>query len=197
MQHKHPLPIVLASQSPSRKTLLEAIHLDFIMAPSHIDETKLEDETPREMVARLAIEKAQVQSKHYPEHLIIGCDTTAVLEGESFGKQPSFEKAVAFIKKCSGKTIQYLSGMAVINSATGKILTSIDTYLVKYRALTNQQIENYVQREQPYDVAGALRWETLGITLLEKLTGDDPTGLQGLSLIKLTSLLREHEFEVL
>jgi septum formation protein len=183
------LPIVLASTSPFRKELLERLQLPFETFSPQIDETPEPNESPLALVKRLSQLKAQAAKTHYPRALIIGSDQVAVIEGQILGKPGTHKNAVAQLTACSGKQVDLLTGLCLFDSATGDMQVDIIPVSVVFRHLTSIEIESYLQREKAYHCAGSLKSEGLGIALLEKMSGDDPTAIIGLPLIRLVSML--------
>ncbi len=186
-----PYPLVLGSSSPFRKELLARLQLPFETSSPDIDESHLENETPEELVARLAIGKAQEVAKSFPSHLVIGSDQVAVNEGEILGKPGSFEKAVEQLSAASGKGVQFYTGLTLLNSATGAMQTEVVPFVVHFRELSKERIARYLKAEEPYNCAGSFKSEGLGITLFEKLEGEDPSALMGLPLIRLVRMLEQ------
>ena len=183
--------LVLASSSPARQSLLQKLSLPFIAVAPNIDETAHPDETASELVVRLAREKAQALAFDYPQHLIIGSDQVCILNEQIVGKPHTTEKAVEQLMAASGKRVTFYTGLALLNSATGTCQTCCEVFNVDFRQLTEQEIRNYVQKEQPLQCAGSFKSEGLGITLFEQLSGKDPNSLIGLPLISLCSFLRQ------
>ncbi len=181
--------IILASTSPFRATLLKKLHLPFEQASPDIDESTLADETPFQLVKRLTEAKARAVSSTYSEHLIIASDQVALFCGEILGKPGNFEKAFLQLTQFSGQSVTFLTGLALLNSATDTLQIAVESFEVEFRQLSSQQIEHYLQLEQPYNCAGSFKSEGLGITLFKRLNGDDPNTLVGLPLIKLTNFL--------
>ncbi|MDR5905437.1 Maf family protein [Franzmannia qiaohouensis] len=183
--------LVLASSSRWRRQLLERLGLPFSCASPDIDETPRADETPQALVHRLALSKASRLAEAYPAHLIIGSDQVAVFDGEILGKPGDAATARANLTRFSGQRVHFITGLALLDSAHGRHQVSHATYDVVFRRLSEAEIANYVAREQPFDSAGSFRMEGLGISLFEKLEGDDPNTLVGLPLIRLCAMLRE------
>jgi MAF protein len=181
--------LVLASTSPYRQALLERLQLPFITHAPNIDETPLPNETPEALVKRLSYEKAKAVAAYHPQAVIIGSDQVATLEGNIIGKPNNHENAKLQLRQSSGKTVTFLTGLTVLNVATGKVDTVIDSFDVTFRKLSDEQIESYLFKEKPYDCAGSFKSEGLGIVLFEEMKGKDPTSLIGLPLIALTDLL--------
>lgn len=184
--------LVLASSSPARQSLLQKLALPFIAIAPNIDETVIAGETATELVVRLAQEKAQALAAAYPQHLIIGSDQVCIMGGKIIGKPHSTENAVAQLLAASGKQVTFYTGLALLNSETGNCQRCCETFHVNFRKLTEQEIRNYVQKEQPLQCAGSFKSEGLGITLFDELNGKDPNTLIGLPLITLCAMLR-HE----
>ncbi|MCP4991108.1 MAG: septum formation inhibitor Maf [Colwellia sp.] len=189
--------LVLGSTSPFRKTILEKLQLPFNCAKPGIDETELENESPQALVERLAIEKAKAIKPQYPNALIIGSDQVAVCNDEILGKPHNFDNAVIQLTKFSGKSITFYTGLCVYNSENDKIVSLVEPFVVHFKELRQDEIENYLNAEQPYNCAGSFKSEGLGICLFRKLEGDDPNTLIGLPLIKLVSLLKQQGIDVL
>lgn len=190
-----PLPqILLASSSVFRKQLLEKLHLNFSQEAPDIDETPLPGETPKKMVKRLTLAKAKALKSKHPEKIIIASDQTACFDNQSIGKPQTFERAKTQLKSFSGKEIIFYTGLAVLDPFTGKTYEAMDTTLVRFRALSDEVIENYLQIEQPLNCAGSFKSEGLGISLFESIESTDPNALIGLPLIKLTSIFYQMGF---
>lgn len=191
------MKLVLASTSIYRKGLLDRLGLPYDTAAPTVDETPLADETPERLVRRLAEAKARAVAERHPNALIIGSDQVAVIDDEILGKPMNHERATEQLHKVSGKALQFITGICVYNSLTGRGQVDTVPFTVVFRLLSERQIENYLRREQPYHCAGAFKSEALGIALCERLTGDDPTALVGLPLIRLTDMLAEEGVTVI
>lgn len=182
-------PVILASSSPYRKNLLGKILADFSCLAPNINEAPLPNETVEQMVQRLSLAKAQKLAESHPDHIIIASDQSAALDNKPLGKAGCFEKAVHQLRHQQGKTLTFFTGLAVYNPANGQFYQDMDQTFVTFRQLSDDQIENYLKIEQPYDCAGSFKSEGLGIILFEKIQTDDPNALIGLPLIKLVSIL--------
>lgn len=189
--------LVLASTSVFRKSLLERLQIPFECVAPNVDETPLENETPAELVRRLSELKARAVTAQFPNSLIIGSDQVSVVDNKIVGKPHTHEKAVQQLTAASGKTIDFLTGLALFNTATQTCQVDLVKFSVQFRQLTAAQIERYLRKEQPYQCAGSFRSESLGIALFEKMIGDDPTALIGLPLIRLTQMLESEGFLVI
>lgn len=185
------MKLILASTSPYRRVLLERLQLPFEAIAPDIDETPLADETPPQLVERLAIAKAQAVARNAKSALVIGSDQVAVHNGEIVGKPRDHDHAVAQLRAAAGNTITLYTGLALINSESGSTQSEVVPYRVVFRALTDEQIEYYLRKEQPYDCAGSVKSEGLGIALLQRFEGEDPNTLIGLPLIQLVSMLEQ------
>lgn len=184
-------PLLLASSSPYRRALLERLQLPFIWAAPAIDESPQPGEPPEALVARLAEQKARALADKHPGHLIIGSDQVALLEGKILGKPGSLERARAQLGNASGKRVRFLTGLCLLDTRSGRARTVVEPFDVQFRVLRPAQVEDYLQREQPFDCAGSFRAEGLGIALFEGMEGRDPNALIGLPLIALVDLLAE------
>ncbi len=189
------MKIVLASSSEYRKKLLlPLIPKLFCIAPN-IDESINAGESAENYVSRLAVGKASEVARQQSNALIIGSDQCAVLKGKIVSKPDNHENAISQLTASSGKRITFYTGLCVLNTKTNKQHVSCETFKVTFRKLSQKQIVAYLDKDQPYDCAGSFKAEGLGITLFEKMQGDDPTTLIGLPLIKLTSMLQTEGFD--
>jgi MAF protein len=191
------MKLILASTSPYRKTLLERLQLDFQCASPDVDETPVQGESVENMVTRLARLKAEAVAENHPDALVIGSDQSAVLDGEILTKSGNFDNAVKQLQKASGKRIVFQTGLCLLNTRTGKAQTASIPYTVVFKTLTHAMIENYLEKEKPYNCAGSFKSEGLGIALFEKFEGEDPNALIGLPLIKLIEMLENEGFSII
>ena len=190
-------PLILASSSPYRKVLLERLGVPFTSASPDCDERPLPGEEPARLAERLAITKARALAARYPRHLIIGSDQVAALEGTLLGKPGTAERALEQLRRQSGQTVRFHTGVAVLDSAGGRYLVSTDTTSVVFRHLEDDEIRRYLGREKPWDCAGSFKVEGLGIALFERVETLDPTALMGLPLIGLARMLGEFGVRVI
>ncbi len=188
--------LILASSSPFRKMLLEKLGLVFDCHSPDIDESPLTNETPQALVQRLATQKAQAVAEDYPDALIIGSDQVAVLDGQIIGKPRDHQHAIEQLQTASGRKVDLYTGLTLLNANTGNKQECVEPYRVAFRELTLRQIENYLEKDQPYNCSGSLKSESLGIALLKSLSGDDPNTLIGLPLIKLIDMLNTEQVAV-
>ncbi|MGY8818542.1 MAG: Maf family protein [Pseudomonadales bacterium] len=189
-------PLLLASSSPYRRELLSRLQLEFAYRAPEIDETPLTRELPEHLVRRLALEKAQALAPSHQDHLIIGSDQVAALGQTILGKPHTFDRAKSQLQSCSGKSVVFLTGLALLDSRTGATQIDCIAFTVHFRTLGDQQIERYLRAEQPYDCAGSFKAEGLGISLFRSTEGADVTSLIGLPLIRLVDMLNNAGVEV-
>jgi len=191
------MKLVLASTSPYRRAILEKLGIDFTCMEPDVNENILIDEIPEQLVARLAKAKAQAVADKVDHALIIGSDQVAVVDGQVLGKPGNHEAAVKQLRRVSGKRISFLTGLCVLNTESNRVQLDVVPFNVIFRKLTDAQIENYLQKEQPYNCAGSFKSEGLGIALFERLEGDDPNTLIGLPLIRLIRMLESEGFPII
>ena len=191
------MQLVLASTSIYRKQLLNRLGLPFVTAASDVDESSCDDESPQQLVQRLAEAKARAVAPQYPDALIIGSDQVATVAGQILGKPGGHEQAVAQLRLASGKSLQFLTGLCLLNARSGMAQVEVEPFAVVFRELSDRQIENYLSREQPYHCAGSFKSEALGIALCERLEGEDPNALIGLPLIRLIHMLEKEGIKVI
>ncbi|MDE0310247.1 MAG: Maf family protein [Acidiferrobacterales bacterium] len=183
------LRLVLASSSAARHAVLSKLKLDFeTLAPS-IDETRLAQEPPVDLVKRLSWQKAKSVSDRFDRHLIIGSDQVAVVDGEVTGKPADRDDAIRQLKRASGRNVTLYTGLALFNSESDRLQVDVLPYRVRFRELTESMILHYIDKDQPFDCGGSLRSEGLGVALLEEFDGNDPNILLGLPLIRLIDML--------
>jgi len=190
------LPLILASTSPYRRELLARLCLPFSQMPSQLDETRRAGEAPQDLVRRLAEGKARVLAKSHPQHLIIGADQVAVLGDIILGKPHDMQTAVDQLLMASGRQVDFLTGLALFNSATGRVQVDYVVFSVQFRLLQESLIRRYLEREQPFDCAGSFKSEGLGISLFRKTIGEDASSLIGLPLIRLVDMLQAEGVQV-
>jgi septum formation protein len=191
------MDIILASTSPYRRRLLERLQLPFRCVPPATDETPHPGELPETLAGRLALEKARDVAVIEPHALVIGSDQVASLEGVILGKPGSHAAAREQLRASSGRAVRFWTGLAVVCRAQRLELRHTECFSVRFRHLVDNAIDDYLAREQPFDCAGSFKWEGLGIALFEKLEGCDPTSLEGLPLIALTTLLEQAGIDIL
>lgn len=183
--------LVLGSSSPFRQQLLQTLGLEFSTCSPDIDETPLPGEAPKDLVARLALEKAKAVAAQHPDALIIASDQVSVLKNTINGKPGNLENATQQLKSSSGETVTFYTSLCLYDARDGSYQLDVVPFKVHFRHLTDEKIGRYLAKEQPFNCAGAFKSEGLGISLFEKLEGDDPNSLIGLPLIRLVSFLEQ------
>ena len=182
--------IILASSSPYRQQLLRQLGFPFVAAAPDFVEEIDPSVAPALLVRHLALGKAQCLAEDYPDALIIGSDQVFVDQRRRpVGKSGNLQAAFHQLKQMAGRTHCFYTGLALFDSRSGAVQTDYATFSVTFRPLSDDQIYNYLQREEPFDCAGSFKIEGLGIALMEKMEGEDYNSLIGLPLIKLVSML--------
>jgi len=182
--------LVLASTSPYRRELLARLRLPFEVRAPAVDEGALHGEVARDTALRLAQAKARAVSTEFPQALVIGCDQVADLDGAHLGKPGNHANAVAQLKAMRGRDVVFHTAVALLNSGTGALQAADVPTTVCFRQYGDGEIEHYLERERPYDCAGSAKIEGLGIVLVARVRGDDPSALIGLPLMRLAAMLR-------
>ena len=183
-------PLILGSSSRYRHELLSRLGLAFDVVSPAVDETPQAGEDPAALALRLALAKARAVAANFPQAVVIGSDQVADLDGLPLGKPGSHERAVAQLRQMRGQTVIFQTAVAVVCAASGFEQVELAAVKVRFRDLGDEEIENYLRSEQPYDCAGSAKSEGLGIALLESIDNDDPTALVGLPLIRTCRMLR-------
>lgn len=182
--------LVLGSTSRYRRELLARLGLPFDVAAPAVDETPRPDEAPRALALRLALAKARAVAGLHPRAIVIGSDQVADLDGEPLGKPGDHERATAQLRRMRGKTVVFHTAVAVSCQDSRFEQVDLAPVRVRFRDLSDDEIERYLRAEQPYDCAGSAKSEGLGIALLDAIDSDDPTALIGLPLIRTCRMLR-------
>lgn len=190
------LPLVLGSSSVYRCELLQRLQIPFETANPAIDESVLPEEMPEATALRLAREKAYAVAGQHPDALIIAADQVAALGNMQLGKPLNHENAARQLRLMRGSEVVFYSALCLLNSQTDHLQARVVSCTVKYRELSDDQIERYLVKEQPYHCAGSAKAEGLGIALIERITGDDPNALIGLPLIALVEMLIQEGIEL-
>ena len=200
-QHRHPpysgRPVILGSTSRYRKELLSRLQIPFDTAAPDVNETPHPDESPKDLAMRLALAKAHAVALKNPQAVVIGSDQVADLEGEPLGKPGNHANATLQLQRMRGKTVIFQTALSVVCLTTRFEKTDLAAVKVKFRDLSDSEIESYLLAEEPYDCAGSAKSEGLGIALLESIESDDPTALIGLPLIRTCLMLREAGVNIL
>lgn len=190
-----PRTLILGSSSAYRRGLLGRLGIPFSVISPEIDESAQPNEHPAALARRLAREKAQAISLKLPDRqknaLIIGSDQVAVFDDQAYGKPGNHAAAVAQLQTLSGQTVVFETALCLLDTGADRVYEELVSTEVEFRSLSLDDIESYLQKEPAYDCAGSAKSEGLGIALLERLSGDDPTALIGLPLIALSRLLHQ------
>lgn len=183
-------PIILGSTSRYRRELMQRLGLPFEIVAPEVEETALPNEATDTMAQRLALAKARVVAQQHPRAVVIGSDQVADLHGQALGKPGSHARAVEQLQRMRGQTVVFQTAVAVVCQELNFERVELAPVVVKFRDLSDTEIENYLRRETPYDCAGSAKSEGLGIALLDSIESDDPTALVGLPLIRTCAMLR-------
>ena len=183
-------PIILGSTSRYRRELFSRLRLPFEVVAPDVDETPLPGEAPLALAVRLALAKAQAVARLHPQAVVIGSDQVCDLESEALDKPGDHARATAQLQRLRGRSVQFHTAVAVVCAETGFSAEDMVSVQVRYRLLSDDEIETYLRLDEPYDCAGSSRCEALGISLLDAIDNDDPTALVGLPLIRTARLLR-------
>ena len=182
--------LILGSTSRYRRELLQRLRLPFDVLSPEVDETPQPGEAPAALAQRLAMAKAHAVARQHPDAVVIGADQVADLDGAPVGKPGDHDRAVAQLRAMSGRRVVFQTAVAVVRAATGYAGAALVPVGVRFRTLSDAEIEHYLRVEEPYDCAGSAKSEALGIALLDAIESDDPTALVGLPLIRTCALLR-------
>ena len=188
--------LVLGSSSPYRKELLERLGVPFECVSADIDESRHEGETPEALCVRLAREKALKVKSMVGDAIVIGSDQVAVLGERILGKPHNRERAIEQLSSMQGQTVYFLTALCIIGEK-GEIFETMVPTIVTMKKLSVKTIENYLDREQPFNCAGSAKIEKLGIALMKEVRSTDPTALIGLPLIETVNLLAKAGLEII
>lgn len=191
-----PADLVLGSTSPFRQALLQRLGLPFTVDAPDVDESQQPGETPKALVLRLAEAKARAVARRHPTALIIGSDQVACIDDQILGKPGTRAKAAEQLRASVGRAVTFYTGLCLLNAASGRAQLACEPFRVHFRQLSEAQIGRYLDAEQPYNCAGSFKSEGLGISLFERMEGDDPNALIGLPLIRLVAMLENEGIAV-
>lgn len=181
--------LILGSTSRYRRELLERLRVPFDVVSPDVDETPLAGEAPHALATRLALAKAKAVAALHPQAVVIGSDQVADLNGEPLGKPGTHERAVLQLQRMRGQTVVFQTAVSVVCLESRFEQTELAQIKVRFRDLSDAEIEAYLRAEEPYDCAGSAKSEGLGIALLDAIDNDDPTALIGLPMIRTARLL--------
>lgn len=187
--------LVLASTSPYRRDLLARLGLQFEVAAPRVDEAALPGESPADTALRLAVAKARDVAARHPAAWVIGSDQLAELDGAPLGKPGSRGGAIRQLAAMAGRPVVFHTAVCVVRDGMSEHV-HVDRTVVHLRSLESEEIERYVDAEQPLDCAGSFKAEGRGIALFDAIESRDPTALIGLPLIATAALLREAGFQL-
>ncbi|MGH8631848.1 MAG: Maf family nucleotide pyrophosphatase [Burkholderiales bacterium] len=196
MEQKTGSPLVLASTSVYRRTLLARLMIPFTVFSPQVDESPALGEAAAATAARLALLKAQAAAQSFRAHLVVGSDQVAECDGVRMDKPLAHEVAVRQLRLLSGHSAVFHTAVTLLESASGRVQTEVVATRVRFRKVDDAQIERYLRKEPAYDCAGSAKSEGLGIALIEAMETTDPTALVGLPLIALSRMLRNEGVEV-
>ncbi|MGA7297988.1 MAG: nucleoside triphosphate pyrophosphatase [Rhodanobacteraceae bacterium] len=188
--------LVLASGSVYRARQLGTLGLEFDTCPADIDETPAACEPAADLVQRLSLQKARTAASRHPAAVVIGSDQVATLDQTVIGKPGTRENARRQLLNASGRSLRFVTGLCVLDPAMPTPQMGIDITTVRFRTLRDEEIERYLDKEEPLDCAGSFKCEGLGISLFDAIETRDPSALIGLPLIALGRMLRECGFPV-
>ena len=191
------MQLVLASSSPYRRELLERLGLPFAVVAPDIDESPMPQETAAHLAARLSLAKASAVAEQRPQALIIGSDQAAAFEDRILGKPGNVEQAVQGLLAFSGRRVDFHTGVAVLHAPSGRAAVHVDLTSAHFRSVGVAEVRRYVERDQPLDCAGGIRFERLGPLMLRRVICEDPSAAIGLPLIKLGAMLRDEGLDPL
>lgn len=189
--------LILASTSRYRRELLARLRLPFEVIAPAVDESALPGESPSQLASRLALAKARAVSQQHTQAVVIGSDQVAELDGQALGKPGSHARALQQLRSMRARTVLFHTAVAVVRGDPSFERTAQCSVRVRFRELSDDDIESYLRAEQPYDCAGSAKSEGLGIALLDAIESDDPTALIGLPLIRTAELLRQAGIDAL
>jgi septum formation protein len=190
-------PLILGSTSRYRRELLERLRVPFDVVSPDVDETPLPGEAPQALATRLALAKAKAVAALHPNAVVIGSDQVADLNSEPLGKPGTHERAVLQLQRMRGQTVVFQTAVSVVCVESQFEQTELAQIKVRFRELSDTEIEAYLRAEEPYDCAGSAKSEGLGIALLDAIDNDDPTALIGLPMIRTARLLRAAGIDLL
>jgi septum formation protein len=189
--------LILGSTSRYRRELLERLRVPFDVVSPEVDESPLAGEAPHALATRLALAKAKAVAALHPNAVVIGSDQVADLNGEPLGKPGTHERAVLQLQRMRGRTVVFQTAVSVVCMDSQFEQTELAQIKVRFRDLSDAEIEAYLRAEEPYDCAGSAKSEGLGIALLDAIDNDDPTALIGLPMIRTARLLRAAGIDLL
>ena len=190
------IPIILASNSPRRKELLRQVGVSFTVDPADVDERPFPGERPEDYAVRVALDKARVAAARSKNGVIIAADTIVVVDDTILGKPADRNDAERMLTVLSGRVHRVITGLAVIDAASGKTMTNSAVTSVWFRDLSQQEIQSYIAGGEPLDKAGAYGIQGKGALLVKQIEGCY-FNVVGLPLSLLGELLRKFGISLL
>ena len=191
------MKVILASSSKFRKQLLNKLNISFKCISPDIDEKRLNNESVKDYVKRLSIEKASKIACSNQKSIIIGSDEVADLKGKIIGKPITKKNAKKQLRVLSGNKVVFRTGLCVLNSETGKYYASVSNYNIFFKDLDDNIINKYLENDDVLNCAASIRIEGLAINLVRKMNGADPSSIMGLPLIKLIDYLARFDIDIM
>tara|TARA_B100001564_G_C20413395_1_gene566717 strand:- start:103 stop:684 length:582 start_codon:yes stop_codon:yes gene_type:complete len=191
------MKVILASSSKFRKQLLNKLNISFKCISPDIDEKRLNNESVKDYVKRLSIEKASKIACSNQKSIIIGSDEVADLKGKIIGKPITKKNAKKQLRMLSGNKVVFRTGLCVLNSETGKYYASVSNYNIFFKDLDDNIINKYLENDDVLNCAASIRIEGLAINLVRKMNGADPSSIMGLPLIKLIDYLARFDVDIM
>lgn len=188
--------LVFASSSPYRRKPLTHLRLPFEGASSNIDESHRLGKSAKELVRRLSASRAEALAGRYPQHLVTSSDQVAILNDGVLGEPRTPEHAIQRLRDASGRSVAFLTGLALLNSVSRRIQVVCVPFTVHFRHLDRSRVRHYVEAERPLDCAGSFKVEGLGVSLFRATKGEDAISPVGLPLIRLVGMFLEEGVEV-
>ena len=187
--------IILASKSPRRRSILNQVGLKFKIDVSQIDERKIYHKSPTQLVKAISKAKANVVSKRHKNAIIIGADTIVVFNKEIIGKPSSRQNAKDILKKLSGEKHTVITGFTILDTSTKKEITKAVKSLVKFKKMSQEEINEYVKTGEPMDKAGGYGIQDKGAVFIEYVVGDY-FNVVGLPIFHLAKVLKEFDVDI-
>jgi MAF protein len=191
-----PKALILATTSAYRRALFARLQVPYTCVAPRVDEAPQPGEAADRLAVRLARAKAEAVAREHPEAIVIGSDQVALRGDEILGKPGSVERCREQLQRSSGKQVRFLTAVHVIDGPASTTASHLDETRVRFRVLTLDEIDRYIERDQPLDCAGGFKAESLGIALFEQIESCDPTGLTGLPLAWVAGALRRAGMQV-
>ena len=180
--------LILASKSPRRRYLLKQAGLSFTVIPSHFDESNVPLSSPEVYVKLLAEAKAHQVSDDYPEKWVIGADTIVMIHESLLGKPSSRAEARLMLKRLSGKTHHVFTGYCICCKSKERSYSEVIKTDVRFKKLSDPEIEWYIRTNEPFDKAGAYAIQGLGTFLVKSIKGSY-TNVVGLPVCEVIEFL--------